>query len=174
MVCRASGCAGGQVPCPGPCLKLSVGRWEHLEVAGHDPKELWQKFYGSGGWQAWSQGHVGEVVVIREGKPVNIGAFPVCHKRATVDCKFCKGAGKLVCPVCGGAKQVTESRASEAAANPRNQGGGVSAKQAGDIKLKDGRTINGKIIAIDENTALIKTSDGKTLQVPASELGSPP
>src|SRR2546427_614550 len=54
--CNAPGCKEGMVECPGPCLKLSKGTWEHLEVAGHDPAELWQKFNQSdGSWQAWNQ-----------------------------------------------------------------------------------------------------------------------
>jgi hypothetical protein len=42
-------------------MKLSVGRWEHMDVPGHDPKELWQKYTGSKGWHAWTSDHVGEV-----------------------------------------------------------------------------------------------------------------
>src|SRR5436305_1691774 len=72
MACKA-GCAAGQVECPGPCLKLTRGKWEHLEVAGHPPTDLWQKFPdGQGGWTAWTQGHVGEVIVVQNGKAANI------------------------------------------------------------------------------------------------------
>jgi len=63
--CRAAGCVSGQMDCPNPCLKLSRGAWIHMEVAGHDPSELWQKFpnqSGGGGYRAWTQGHVGEVI----------------------------------------------------------------------------------------------------------------
>src|SRR5437773_1702595 len=35
ITCRASGCSGGQVECPGACLKLTRGTWEHMDVAGH-------------------------------------------------------------------------------------------------------------------------------------------
>src|SRR5881396_3369879 len=61
-VCFAAGCKSGDVECPGPCLKLTRGKWEHMQVAGHDPNDLWQKFPdGPGRTVAWSQGHVGEV-----------------------------------------------------------------------------------------------------------------
>src|SRR5216683_2097368 len=61
--CTGPDCKDGMLECPGPCLKLSKGTWEHLVVAGHDPEELWQKFNQSdGSWQAWNQGHLGEVI----------------------------------------------------------------------------------------------------------------
>src|SRR5947209_4063809 len=56
--CRAAGCAAGQMECPGSCLRLSRGRWEHMEVAGHGPTEVWQKFpNGPGQWTFWNQHH---------------------------------------------------------------------------------------------------------------------
>jgi hypothetical protein len=53
--CNGSGkmkcpdCKSGYRDCPGPCLKLSRGTWEHLDVAGHDKSELWQRFYSPDG-----------------------------------------------------------------------------------------------------------------------------
>src|SRR6266436_557876 len=38
MACKA-GCVAGQAECPGPCLRLSRGKWEHLDVAGHPPTD---------------------------------------------------------------------------------------------------------------------------------------
>jgi hypothetical protein len=87
--CRARDCSGGKLECPGPCLKLSRGEWVHLNVAGHDPNELWQRFpTGNGKYAAWSQGHVGEVIEVQNGQPVNIGR-----------CKICGGTGKVECTV---------------------------------------------------------------------------
>src|SRR5881398_698648 len=54
MACKA-GCAAGQVECPGPCLKLTRGSWQHMEVTGHPASDLWQKFPdGPGQWTAWN------------------------------------------------------------------------------------------------------------------------
>ena len=76
MACKA-GCVAGQAECPGPCLRLSRGKWEHMEVAGHPPTDLWQKFPdGPGQWTAWTQAHVGEVIVVQNGKAANIGKCP--------------------------------------------------------------------------------------------------
>ena len=177
-ICRAPGCVNGKVECPGPCLKLSVGKWEHLNVAGHDPKELWQKFQGKGEWNAWTTAHIGEVIVIRDGKPVNIGTCSICQGHGKVDCKACEGTGKLVCTLCMGSKQLTDAKAREYAANSQNQESALSingepigpSKPSGQIKLKDGRSIDGKVIAVDEEVAWIKTSEGKTIQVKASDL----
>ena len=81
VACLVPGCTNGEVDCPGPCLKLSKGAWIHMTVAGHDPSELWQKFpnmNGQGGYQAWNQTHVGEVIVYKNGVAVNIGKCKVC------------------------------------------------------------------------------------------------
>ena len=103
-VCKASRCKNGQIECPGKCMKLSVGRWEHMDVAGPDPKELWQRHTGSKGWHAWTSNHVGEVIEIRNGMPENVGKCPTCGGKATVLCKDCNGAGIVVCPACRGTK----------------------------------------------------------------------
>lgn len=103
-------CKEGQVDCPGPCLKLSRGKWQHMDVAGHDPKELWQKFdYGRGAYKAWSQGHVGEVVVMQNGEPVNTGPCETCNGTTHVPCKNCRGTGKAPCPACRGTGWVPRS-----------------------------------------------------------------
>src|SRR4051812_24957315 len=43
FACAAPGCKSGVVDCPGPCLKLSQGKWEHMQVEGHSPNDLWQR-----------------------------------------------------------------------------------------------------------------------------------
>jgi hypothetical protein len=47
--CLVSGCKDGWVDCPGPRLKLSRGVWTHMNVAGHDPSDLWITFTAAGG-----------------------------------------------------------------------------------------------------------------------------
>src|SRR5947199_5549063 len=54
--CHTTGCNNGQIECPGPCLRLNRGVWQHMEVAGHPPTDLWQKFpNGPGKWTFWNQ-----------------------------------------------------------------------------------------------------------------------
>lgn len=115
VVCGGTGelkcrwCRDGRVDCPGPCLKLSRGVWERLNVAGHDPNELWQKFYNKhGGYRAWSQGHVGQVIEMQDGEPVNIGPCKICGGAGCVPCAHCQGAGKVGCPTCRGTGSVPQ------------------------------------------------------------------
>jgi hypothetical protein len=83
VACRVPGCRNGKVDCPGACLKLTRGTWVHMNMAGHDPKDLWQKFPDSTGQgsQAWNQQHMGEVIVMQNSRAVNIGACKVCGGR---------------------------------------------------------------------------------------------
>jgi hypothetical protein len=100
-------CKDGQFDCSGKCLKLSSGKWKHMDVPGHDPSELWQKFTGSRGTGAWTSAHVGEVIEIRKGMPENIGKCPMCEGKTRVSCKVCQGTGTIMCPVCRGNKVVS-------------------------------------------------------------------
>ena len=78
-----------------------------MDVAGHDPKELWQKFYNKhGGYMAWSQGHVGQIIEMQNGEPVNMGPCKICNGTAHVACSHCQGTGKFVCPTCRGIGSV--------------------------------------------------------------------
>ena len=76
---KCAQCKDGQVDCSGKCLKLSNGKWEHMDVPGHDPSELWQKFAGSRGTEAWTSAHVGEIIELRKGMPENMGKCPMCE-----------------------------------------------------------------------------------------------
>ena len=74
-----------------------------MNVAGHDAKELWQKFQNrQGGYKAWSQAHLGEVVEMQNGEPVNLGPCKVCSGTAHVPCRQCQGTGKTLCLMCRG------------------------------------------------------------------------
>jgi len=109
LQCRA-GCENGMKLCPGPCLKLSQGFWQHMDVPGHSKDDLWQKFdftkNGKSSWTAYNQGHVGHLVEKRDGIPTDIGECPTCHGTTKVTCDVCNGTGKIVCEACGGKKVI--------------------------------------------------------------------
>jgi len=140
----------GLMACPGPCLKLSQGTWEHMEVAGHPPSDIWQKFStANGGWQAWNQNHVGDVIEYRNGDPVNLGKCKVCAGTGRVKCTLCGGTGLVDCPVCEGKKVVPGSWTEFN--NPKMK------NRPDQIKLKDGRVLVGKKIMILGDSVTIRT-----------------
>lgn len=101
--CPVAACKNGKAPCPAPCLKPTVGVWEHMNVAGHSPNDVWQKFrMPGGGYQAWNQNHYGEVIAMQNGKPVNVGKCKVCGGSMVVKCQVCNGTGIAPCTLCGG------------------------------------------------------------------------
>ena len=63
--------------CPANCLKLSMPGWTKLP--GEDPNKIFMKFPFSGGYQAWSNHHLGELIVYENGKPVSKGKCPTCN-----------------------------------------------------------------------------------------------
>jgi hypothetical protein len=178
---KCSACENGEVDCPGKCLKLSKGKWEHMDVPGHDPNELWQKFRGSRGTGAWTTAHVGEVIEVRNGMPENIGKCPICGGRTKVSCKVCQGTGRITCPVCRGNK-VVASRAVVSArvapsALPRVTATPQQTRQSAPIPIKsklirlvDGRSLVGRITVSDPEVSWIRTDDGKTIEVSTKSI----
>jgi hypothetical protein len=165
VACRAPGCVSGKTECPGPCMKLTRGNWIHMNVAGHDPSELWMKFpntSGKGGYQAWNHHHVGEVVVYQGGQAVNIGACKVCNGSTKVDCRVCKGQGKAKCELCKGDKFVPI--AWTATDNPWLN------SQSDVIRLKDGQVLLGKVALSNAQDLTIRTRDGKSVHVSPSDI----
>ena len=136
-----------------------------MDVAGHDPSELWAKFpnqSGLGGYQAWNQHHLGEVIVYQNGVAVNIGKCKVCGGTTKVTCSVCKGTGRQICPVCNGTKFVPV--AWTLTDNPWFN------SQPDLIRLKDGRVVLGRVaVAIGEERTII-TRDKQTLHVKASDI----
>lgn len=160
--CPGPGCKKGAVDCPGPCLKLSVGHWQHLP--GHDQKELFYKVdyldeHGFPAWSAWSQAHVGQVIQMQNGKPVNIGECTICGGSGKLQCKVCKGQGVVDCPTCRGTKVVPASW--KPPEPPKHV-----------IRLKDGGTITGRIVAAGDTQVLITTDDGNSINIPKDQLES--
>jgi hypothetical protein len=165
VVCRGPGCAGGKAECPNPCLKLTRGSWIRMNVAGHSPNELWQKFpntSGKGGYQAWNQAHVGEVITYQNGVAVNIGACKVCGGTTKVECRVCKGQAKTTCEICKGEKFVPNSWT--ATDNPWLN------SQPDLIRLKDGQVLFGKVVATNKEDLTIMTRDKKIKHVNVAEI----
>src|SRR5882724_4138475 len=162
VACKA-GCVAGQAECPGSCLRLSRGKWEHLEVAGHPPTDLWQKFPdGPDGWTAWTQGHVGEVIVVQNGKAANLGKCKQCGGATKIQCSVCGGKGQQVCEYCQGTKLLPiDWKPND---NP------VLNRQPDLIRLKDGRALLGRVAMRSGTKYTIKTREGKLVNVDASEI----
>jgi hypothetical protein len=163
--CPAPGCIDGQVDCPGPCLKLSRGVWQHMDVPGHDPSDVWQTFRnqaaGKGG-HSWSQVHVGEVIGYQNNEPVNIGKCKVCGGTTKVKCEVCKGAGKVACPVCSGKKFIPV--AWTPTDNPYFN------RQPDVIRLADGRVLLGRVAASAGDDRTIITRDKKIVHVNVTDI----
>lgn len=99
--CKAKGCEAGKIPCTAPCLKLSEGKWEK-----GDENLLWRKFTYKGGWKTWSERHLGEVVEMQDGVPMNTGKCKLCEGSQKIACKACEGDGLIKCSACNGNKEV--------------------------------------------------------------------
>lgn len=162
--CKARGCAKGMAECPGPCARLTKGVWEHMNVPGHAPGELWQKVRVANGWQSYSQAHVGEVFTVANGAMVNQGKCPVCGGTTRVECKTCKKTGKEPCEVCSGKKFIPVAWTSTD--NPWFN------RQPDLIRLRDGKVLLGKVAGTSGNEAIIRSRDGKITRVPKQDIMS--
>ncbi|HXI73048.1 MAG TPA: hypothetical protein VNN22_22135 [Verrucomicrobiae bacterium] len=161
--CLAPGCVNGQVDCPGTCLRLSRGTWIHMDVPGHSPTDLWQKFnQGDGSYTAYTQAHVGHIIAMQNGKAVDIGPCPVCGGAGKVSCPVCKGTGQQACLICGGKKYIPD--AWTPTDNPWLN------RQPDLIRLTDRRIMLGKIVSTVGTNMTIKTRDGKWLHLNSAEL----
>lgn len=161
--CSGASCQSGMKDCAGPCLKLSVGTWE--KIPGEDPNKIFRKYPKPGGWQAWSQHHLGEVIEIQNGVPVNIGACKVCGGKGKVSCGTCQGKGMITCELCGGSKLVPVSWT--AFNNPKLK------NKPNALILKSGEIVIGKIVMRDETVVWVKTEDGKSRQINTEDLVTP-
>ena len=94
--CTNKKCDKGKVDCPKPCLKLTQGQWK-----ARDGKK-WRDFKGKGGTHSWSDGHLGELIEMKDGVPTNLGKCPTCGGTTKVDCDACAGKGAIDCADCRG------------------------------------------------------------------------
>jgi Archaea-specific RecJ-like exonuclease, contains DnaJ-type Zn finger domain len=164
-VCLTPGCKDGFVDCPGPCLKLSRGIWEHMHVEAHPDTDLWQRFHQVDGTSmSWNQNHVGDVIEMRAGMAVNIGKCTVCAGRGKVKCAVCDGTGRVACPICEGKGFVPETWT--AFSNPKQK------NPPNLIQLKDGRKIYAKIETRIGSRVYIRTESGKQEELLADDIVS--
>lgn len=155
MKCPVPSCVKGQMDCPGDCLKLSTPGWQHLDVAGHGPDELWMYYPDPDGkgWSAYSQKHTGQVVKRKSsGSGTTISICPVCKGTAHVKCTTCKGAGSFTCTLCSGSGRVPESWT--AVDNPKLK------NRPTHFKLKDGSEVIGRKVIDDQETITVRTEKG--------------
>ena len=162
MRCPARGCVGGTVECPNTCLKLTRGVWAPLP--GYPPDQLFQKFpAGKGGYQAWSQSHIGQVIKIQNGQAVNLGVCTLCAGSTRIKCSQCGGTGIATCSLCKGKFFIPEDW------TPLRNPTLAPSDSLKEIKFKDGRTIMGKIQMRSGSTVIIRTEEGQ-MKIDASEL----
>ena len=167
VACTAPGCTNGLVDCPGPCVKLDRGVWGHTRVDGTLSPELWQIVPyklpdGTTGRYEVSAGHVGDVIVYKDGKFSDSGKCEICGGTGKVKCDVCKGTGKATCPVCGGKKFIP------AAWTPTDNP--WFNRQPDVIRLTDGQVVLGRVAATVGDEITIITRDKKILHVKASDI----
>jgi hypothetical protein len=182
--CSHTRCKQGKLECTGPCMRLSKGIWVKNASLGKGPDELWQAFPQKGGTQYYSKAHVGEVVEMQDGKAVNIGPCSICAGTTLMPCTTCKGTASITCPTCRGNKEVPNMRAETKTNSPQSANPTRTAPQTVNnslppppppqtIRLKNGKTIVGNIVIKDPDVVVIRTTDGKTTQIPTSDLATP-
>lgn len=93
-------CKEGRVPCPATCLKASMFEKLPAESDGHKHKTFKNP---KGGSQWWTEGHIGELVVVENGVWVNKGKCPTCVGKGEIICPTCHGTAERECPTCHGA-----------------------------------------------------------------------
>jgi len=153
MKCTAPSCRNGEAECPGQCLKLTKGTWIHMEVAGHPPTDVWQKFTTpAGGWRAYNQNHVGHIIKLQNGDFKEVGRCPICKGTTRVKCTVCNGTGEVVCNICDGKKVVPASWT--AFDNPKMK------SQPDHFRLKDGTVLVGRQVVIMGSHTTIRTAKG--------------
>jgi hypothetical protein len=164
MKCPVRSCVHGQADCPGPCLKLSKGVWRHMNVAGHPPTDWWITFHAAdGGTSSWNQNHVGDVIQIQNGSPVDTGPCKVCGGTGHVTCSVCKGTGEVTCSVCEGRKVVPESWSAFDYPRMKNR--------PSRFQLKDGRVLIGRRSMVIASSVTIRT-EKENVEVDAADIVS--
>jgi hypothetical protein len=163
--CVAPGCKAGKVECPGPCIKLTQGVWEHKHVDGHPDSDIWLTFNGAdGSWKMVNQNHAGQVMELRNGRYELGGKCKTCGGAAKIKCPICQGTSQTTCSICDGHGVVPADWT--AFNNPKIN------NRPNLIRLKDGRAIFGKVEMRIGTMVYIKTEDGKQQEIKAEDIAS--
>lgn len=163
LKCTNARCVKGIAECPAPCLKLTQGEWKHINSPGYVPTDWWQTFRGKRGTHSWNQHHLGEVIEMQDGEPVNVGKCKVCGGKTTVVCSACGGKGELACPTCKGRGVLPKSWTSTQQYKPNS---GQSS-----FILADGTVLYGTREPSSDGKLVIRTDNGP-VEVDASEVVS--
>lgn len=100
--CKTPKCKDGKIPCPDKCLKA-----DSFTGAPDAEGKRWRVFRGKDRAELRiSDAHIGELVVVENGSPVNKGKCPTCDGTTIVDDPICGGTGLKKCNACKG-KGVT-------------------------------------------------------------------
>lgn len=110
---------------------------------------------------SWNQGHVGEVVEMKNGIPTNIGKCSVCGGKTVIKCPSCKGTSSVPCNICGGLKVVPDSWTPFD--NPKMK------NRPSRFQLKDGRVIIGRKTMSLGDSITIKTEKG-SVEIPTKDI----
>jgi hypothetical protein len=90
--CTNKKCDDGQIDCPAPCMKPSVGRW----TKNKDGLRI--RTFPGGAWV--SEHHFGELFDTRGGAMTPLGKCTTCGGTTKVDCPECGGLAYKICQTC--------------------------------------------------------------------------
>jgi hypothetical protein len=117
-----------------------------------------------------------------DGMPTNIGECKICHGTTRMPCPTCQGKAVVVCPVCHGEKMLAPAKAPAArvaatkpaasAASPvvAPSPGAAPPPATQTFRLKNGKTVVGQVVIQDATVMVIRTADGKSVQVANRDL----
>jgi hypothetical protein len=168
--CTADNCVRGKIPCPGQCIKSSAV-WEKHKELNRPEVDVWTKVQCKNGLAVvWfpktAIGH--SLEYDSNGVPHDAGACKQCKGTGLVDCPTCHGTGRAPCPLCGGNKKVSKTIADPWIAKRDEERAGRA------ILLNDGTAIYGKVISRMPDKVMIKTDEGKMVEVKPEDIKSEP
>jgi hypothetical protein len=165
----AAGCVRGKIPCPKNCIKRTA-TWEKRKDPARPKIEMWTKVSTADNQSfVWfPDTAIGHLIEYNGTSPVDAGVCPTCKGTGMAECPTCHGTGKDKCNLCGGEKKVPEDIAKQWLAKRDADRAGRA------IVLKDGTAIYGKVISRMPDKVMIKTDEGKMVEVKPEDIKSEP